>query len=30
MKTPTIEFDRKFNTYNSWVFGVGFCKLFMK
>ena len=25
-----LEFDRKFNTYNSWVFGVGFCKLFMK
>jgi hypothetical protein len=25
-----LEFDRKINTYNSWVFGVGFCKLFMK
>ncbi len=25
-----LEFDRKFSTYNSWVFGVGFSKLFMK
>jgi len=24
----TLEFDRKFNTYNSWVFGAGFSKLF--
>ena len=23
-----LEFDRKINTYNSWVFGVGFSKLF--
>ena len=23
-----LEFDRKLNTYNSWVFGVGFSKLF--
>ncbi len=22
-----LEFDRKINTYNSWVFGVGFSKL---
>ena len=25
-----LEFDRKINTYNSWVFAVGFSKLFMK
>ena len=24
-----LEFDRKINTYNSWVFGVGFSKLLM-
>ena len=24
-----LEFDRKINTYNSWVFGVGFSKLFV-
>ena len=24
----SLEFDRKINTYNSWVFGVGFSKLF--
>lgn len=23
-----LEFDRKLNTYNSWVFGVGFSKMF--
>ena len=23
-----LEFDRKINTYNSWVFGAGFSKLF--
>ncbi len=23
-----LEFDKKLNTYNSWVFGVGFSKLF--
>lgn len=25
-----LEFDRKLKSYNSWVFGVGFSKLFMK
>lgn len=25
-----LEFDRKINTYNSWVFGVGFSKLFRR
>ncbi|MDX2430479.1 MAG: hypothetical protein QNK35_06070 [Bacteroides sp.] len=25
-----LEYDWKFSTYSSWVFGVGFSKLFMK
>lgn len=25
-----LEFDKKIKAYNSWVFGVGFSKLFMK
>jgi len=25
-----LEFDNKMNAYNSWIFGAGFSKLFMK